>query len=211
VFVNPSHCAFIMQAARVISERDVISVHCASAVKRMQWFTKQFSRIHLPAVSDDDLCSGAAAGGPHSLHSLHNIHALRHIAKHNVLAVQPWRLQVMNKQNPDNPDCQRLKDSTYGNRAQEELRTVRAWARVGHGQDTRASVLQWGSKTTRAFKQSHRQSEPLGVTTHAPSDGSSHPRTSHRRWTRRQYHCHAVSRTRTNAPTHKLKLVGSHT
>lgn len=77
-------------------------------------------RLDLTAVDDDDLGGRGARAGAHSLNGLDDIHAIDNLAEHDVLAVQPRGL--------DGGD--------------EELGAVRVLARVGHGQQTGASVLQ---------------------------------------------------------------------
>lgn len=71
------------------------------------------------AVMDLDLGGGGAALGALALNLGDEVHALHHLAEDHVLAVEPRRLH----------------------RGHEELRAVGARARVGHGQETRARVL----------------------------------------------------------------------
>mmetsp|Transcript_34088 Transcript_34088/g.87169 ORF Transcript_34088/g.87169 Transcript_34088/m.87169 type:complete len:412 (+) Transcript_34088:286-1521(+) len=77
-------------------------------------------RLELATVLDGDLLGGGAALAANALDRLHHVHALHHLAKHDVLAVQPGRLSS----------------------AQEELRAISAGPRVGHGEDARAGVLE---------------------------------------------------------------------
>jgi hypothetical protein len=76
--------------------------------------------LELAAVHDGDLLAGAARAGAQGLDLLHQVHASRHGAEHDVLAVQPGGL--------------------HG--GEEELRAVGVGARVGHGQQAGAGVLQ---------------------------------------------------------------------
>ena len=69
---------------------------------------------------DDDFLSGCSALRAYALDGLDDVHALDDGAEHDVLAVQPRGLVG----------------------AQEELRAVGVGAGVGHGKDSRASVLQ---------------------------------------------------------------------
>lgn len=73
----------------------------------------------LAAVGDDDGLGGSAGGGSNVLDGLHHIHALDDLSEHHMLPVQPLRL----------------------GRTNEELRSVGAGAGVGHGQNSRTSVL----------------------------------------------------------------------
>merc|ERR550532_658758 len=76
--------------------------------------------LQLAAVRDHDLRRRGAVLRAVSLNLLHDVHSLGHAAEHAVLAVQPLRLH----------------------RAQEELRSVRVRAGVGHRQDAGSSVLE---------------------------------------------------------------------
>merc|ERR1719321_298907 len=77
-------------------------------------------RSKLAAIGDDHRLRGLAALRPNRFNLLHHVHALRNRSEDNVLPVKPIRLH----------------------RAQEELRTIRAWACVRHRQDAWPSVLQ---------------------------------------------------------------------
>lgn len=74
----------------------------------------------LTAVGNGDGFASASTGRPVRLNLLYHIHTLRHLSKHNVLAIQPW--------------------GVHG--AKEELTAVGAGAGIGHGEDAGASVLQ---------------------------------------------------------------------
>mmetsp|Transcript_31747 Transcript_31747/g.94331 ORF Transcript_31747/g.94331 Transcript_31747/m.94331 type:complete len:221 (+) Transcript_31747:184-846(+) len=78
------------------------------------------ARSELAAVRDDHGRGGLAGLGAHGLDLLHHVHALAHLAEDAVLPVEPRRLH----------------------RAEEELRAVRVRARVRHGEDAGAGVLQ---------------------------------------------------------------------
>mmetsp|Transcript_88547 Transcript_88547/g.234201 ORF Transcript_88547/g.234201 Transcript_88547/m.234201 type:complete len:216 (-) Transcript_88547:29-676(-) len=78
------------------------------------------ARSELPAVGDDHGLAGFARLGAHRLSLLHDVHALGHGAEDDVLAVEPGGLH----------------------RAEEELRSVRVGARVRHGEDAGARVLE---------------------------------------------------------------------
>lgn len=73
--------------------------------------TRQISNLDLPRSS---------TGRSHSLQSLQHVHTLRHLTKHDVMAVQPGA----------------------GNGGDEELGSVGVGTAVGHGEETGALVLQ---------------------------------------------------------------------
>ena len=74
----------------------------------------------LSAVGDDDGFGGGPRAAANLFNGFDDVHAARDFPKHDVLAVEPVRLDG----------------------AQEELRAIRARARVGHAQRARASVLE---------------------------------------------------------------------
>jgi len=76
--------------------------------------------LALAGVGDEDLLGGLAALGPEGLDLLDGVHALDDLPEDDVLAVEPGGLGG----------------------AQEELASVGVGAGVGHGKDSRASVLQ---------------------------------------------------------------------
>merc|ERR1711862_1035640 len=77
--------------------------------------------LKLPACFDLYFLRGLATRGTHLLNLLHYPEGLlRHFAEHKMLAVEPVGL-----------------DGT-----KEELRAVRAWASVGHGEDSFSRVLE---------------------------------------------------------------------
>lgn len=75
--------------------------------------------LQLTGVVDRKLFACLAGLGAEALHLLDNFQALYDLAENDVLAVQPCGLGD----------------------GDEELRTVRVGAGVGHGQDARAGVL----------------------------------------------------------------------
>jgi len=74
----------------------------------------------LATIGDHHFALGLATSGPTRLDLFHQIHARGDFAENDVLAVQPGS----------------------HDRADEELRTVRVRASIGHGEDARLGVLQ---------------------------------------------------------------------
>ena len=102
----------IFSSIRVFSNESVLHIRLSKA---------QVKFINLSTVSND-LLVGLAITGPKALHRFHNIHALFHLAKHHMLAIQPFSLGI----------------------ADEKLGTICVGASVCHGQDVRTCMLQDG-------------------------------------------------------------------
>jgi len=93
--------------------------HCR-CVPKLQDSGRQTRLLEFTAVGNHNLLGGLAALRAITFNFLHHIHAFNDRAKYNVLAIQP---------------------SGLGG-AEEELRAVGVRTSVGHGQNTRTSVLQ---------------------------------------------------------------------
>jgi len=76
--------------------------------------------LALAAVRNDNLLAGLSRLGAEALDLLHHVHSLNHLAEHHVLPVQPLGLGG----------------------ADEELGAVGVGSSIGHGEDSRSSVLQ---------------------------------------------------------------------
>jgi len=95
-----------------------MSDNIASCFSLLCFDTKH--NLKLATVGDDNLLLGRATLASEALNLLHHIQTLNHLTEHNVLAIQPCGL--------------------HG--AQEELGAICVGSSVGHGEDSRSSVLE---------------------------------------------------------------------
>jgi hypothetical protein len=110
--------------------------------------------LEFAAVLDNDRLGGGTALAADRFDQVHHIQTRRHLAKDNVLTIQPGCVDLRKRNKTDvvslgdptmkgpskNRPCARVSATTY--RANEELRTVRTGSGVRHTQDSPTLVLE---------------------------------------------------------------------
>ena len=101
----------------------------------------QHELLHHATISNHHLFACLASSRTHRLDLFHDIHSVNHLAEHDMAAVQVTR---------------------FGS-ADEELRPVGAWAGVGHGQNSRPSVLQVEVLVGELFTENGLAARPISI------------------------------------------------